>query len=216
VAIGQQGNSNRCFSVFRMNPAIRDIAVLRDKHDALLGTIRSVALSPDGESVVVSQHFSGYLRTIQTASGQILGSNYSEHAASVSAIAFQPNGKQVATASLDGTVKIWRDLSLQTVETSLVGHAEEVTDLVFAGEGNQLISSSRDKTVRLWDLDGKTPPAHRNMGGSRIQRARFSPDGLLMAVGGDYRTSSSQLMGPQLKDASTGQVVRSLPVLEGL
>lgn len=206
VAIGGQGSSNRCFSVFRMDLANRDIKVQRDKQDALLGSLRAVALSPDGESVIVSQLFSGYMRTFQSTTGQILGSNYTGHSASVSAIAVQQNGNRVVTASLDGTVKVWRDVSFQTMETALVGHAEEVTHLAFSAEGNRLVSSSRDKTTRLWDLEGKGSDPHRKMGSNGNYRAAFSPDGLL-----SHSVTPTADKWTQLLDASTGQPVRSLP-----
>ncbi|KAI3914399.1 hypothetical protein MKW92_016061 [Papaver armeniacum] len=61
-----------------------------------------------------------------------------------------PN-RYMATASSDGTVKIWNvdDFSL---ERTLVGHKRWVWDCVFSVEGAYLITASSDTTTRLWGV----------------------------------------------------------------
>ena len=81
-------------------------------------------------SLAISQMFDGQLRLYDTTSGQPVSRNGTEHSASVSAIVFSPSGDTMATAALDGVIKVWKDFrSLQAAESALLGHTKEITRL---------------------------------------------------------------------------------------
>src|SRR6266851_5663471 len=69
----------------------------------------------------------------------------------IRAVAFSPDGRILATASLDNTVRLWDPATGQATAT-LFGHADFVTAVAFSPDGHTLASGSRDKTVRLWTL----------------------------------------------------------------
>ena len=67
-----------------------------------------------------------------------------------SGVTFSPDGKRLATGTLDGTVKVW-DLTSGQETLTLKGHTGAVTGLAFSPDGHRLISASADMTVRIWD-----------------------------------------------------------------
>jgi WD40 repeat protein len=65
-------------------------------------------------------------------------------------VAFSPDGKTLASASWDRTVKLW-DAGSGAVLQTLEGHSSEVTAVAFSPDGKMLASASWDGTVKLWD-----------------------------------------------------------------
>ena len=72
------------------------------------------------------------------------------HEAQVSCVAFAPDGKTVASASEDKTVRLWDTATGKEIH-QLRGHQRWVNSVVFSPDGKMVASASADHTVRLWD-----------------------------------------------------------------
>ena len=73
------------------------------------------------------------------------------HPAAVTALAFSPDGKTIATGSKDKTVKLWETSSGNEIRT-LAGHSSQVNDIRFTPDGKSLLSADWDHTVKVWDV----------------------------------------------------------------
>ncbi len=64
--------------------------------------------------------------------------------------ALSPDGRTLATASLDGTVGVW-NMDDGDLRHGLRGHADAVLHVTFSRDSQRLVSCSVDNTARLWD-----------------------------------------------------------------
>jgi WD40 repeat protein len=100
------------------------------------------------------------------------------HTNQVSSVAFSPDGKMIASGSLDNTIKLW-SLDGKNQKT-LNANKATVFSVAFSPDGKTIASGSLDNTVKLWSVDGKVQkilPGHKAL----VTSVAFSRDGKMIA-----------------------------------
>ena len=104
--------------------------------------------------------------------------------ASVGAVTFSPDGRTLAAASGDGTVRLVDVATRQQIGAPLTDGAREVDSVAFSPDGKTLAAGTFDGTVQLWDVATRRqiglPLA---TGTGEVLSVAFSPDGKILATG---------------------------------
>jgi WD40 repeat protein len=124
------------------------------------------------------------------------------HSDSVTSAVFSPDGKRIASASGDRTVKIW-DATTGKLLATLSGHSDSVISAVFSPDGKRIASASWDKTVKIWDAATGKELATLSGHSIFVNSAVFSPDGKRIASASDDNTV-------KIWDAATGKLLATL------
>ena len=95
-------------------------------------------------------------------------------------------GAEVATASTDGTARIWDGVTGH-LRAPLFGHTNFVRTVDFSPDGQSVVTASVDGTARTWALNGRRLATLAGHTGAVVD-ARFSPDGFTVITGGEDGT----------------------------
>jgi serine/threonine protein kinase len=122
------------------------------------------------------------------------------HTDEIYSIAFSPDGKTLASAGKDRTVRLW-DVATGSAITTWSGHDNPVSYVAFSPDGRSVLSY--DSTVRFWDVDTGTVTTSW----TRTEPPNYlalSPRGSVVAV------NAVESKDVFIRDAATGGIIRML------
>jgi WD40 repeat protein len=102
------------------------------------------------------------------------------HTDKVECVCWSPDGKRLASAGWDGTVKVW-EAETGREACSLKGHTGYVLSVCWSPDGRRLASADFDQTVKVWDAAGGQEVLSLKGGGTCVC---WNPDGRRLASAG--------------------------------
>ena len=157
-----------------------------DRYSAKQESINSIATPSSLSDLFATADWNGKINFWQenTNNTQKVINTLTAHQDSISQIKYSPDGKMIASASWDKTIKLWNVDTGELINT-LTGHTDGINSIAFSPDNQFLISGSEDKTIKIWNIVGeakltKTLTGHTDS----IKAVSVSSDGNLIASGG--------------------------------
>jgi WD40 repeat protein len=141
-------------------------------------TLACARISPDARWLAISPEapYEAYLYDTRTGAERVLRG----HTEFVKNLAFSPDSSQLATAGIDGRIRLWDTATGAEIRT-LAGHLQNVDDVAFAPDGRTLASIESRTCLKLWRLDTFVEVVSIAMPDAG-EHVAFSPTGDRLAV----------------------------------
>jgi WD40 repeat protein/serine/threonine protein kinase len=166
----------------------------------------AIAISPDGR-ILAAGGPSKDILLWEIGSHQKLAT-LTGHTDWVSNVDFAPDGKTLASASFDGTMRLW-DMRINSFpQISVIRHGRGGFLAMFTPDGRTLATTGRDRYVRFWDVSNLSLPVCLP---DPIEEAgwtwamAFSPDGKFLAAGENSATRFWDLATRTVAETLSGQ-----------
>jgi hypothetical protein len=173
--------------------AVNNLAA--DPERSILLALQAASVSSTGGKPILLEAEEALHRAVQASRLQF---TLRGHTAGLYRIAYSPDGKRLATASIDKTAKVW-DAATGKELLTLIGHTGGVGSIVFTADGKRLATSSwndePEHTANVYDVEtGKlllTLTGHT----SALWDIASGPDGRRLATGDGEPRQNRQSVG---------------------
>lgn len=119
------------------------------------GVIESLAVSPDGSSIVSGRE-DGELHVWDARTGASWPLAPS-HSGAVRDLSFSPDGSHFVSAGMDGRLLLWNASTRSLTQRLLDGGSGTMLAAAFSPDGRILAAGGGDKVIHLWDLESMLP-----------------------------------------------------------
>ena len=177
----------------------------RESWGAGRGIVPSVAVAPDGRSVLAT--FSTTLKLWDVATGQLR--TIEGHGGVVNALAYFPDGRSILSGTYGRPLRLWDATSGRLVR-SFDDRLNAVTSLTFSSDGLRVLVCF-DATYGLWDV--ATGHLVRTFDEGATASA-LSPEGRTVLTASPAGMSGSNIRTLKLWDASTGGLLHTMEIPE--
>ena len=170
----------------------------------VLDQVNCLALSPDGEKIVIGSDQGNMglysqrdvqrifiadsdkpdieaLETEEDSFEQTFTGYKSSYP--IQSVKFSPNGEYIVSGSFDRTLRLW-DLEGNLINTPFMGHDQFVYSVAFSPDGKRIASGGLDG-IRIWDTHGYTADKVFEAHQGEVNVAIFNSDGNYIISGGD-------------------------------
>jgi WD40 repeat protein len=101
--------------------------------------------------------------------------NLKGHNSAIRSVAVSPDGQRLATASDDGTGRVW-DLASSRATRTLPAHTNVVSSVAVTRDGKRIVTGSYDGTARVWDIASGQEPLRLEGHAGEIAQVVATPD----------------------------------------
>jgi WD40 repeat protein/tRNA A-37 threonylcarbamoyl transferase component Bud32 len=180
-------------AVFPNPPGVWDAVTARLLFRIAEVNVVKADFAPDGKTFLTASTTAG-AALWDAGTGRLL--QRLGHAGGVQAIAYRPDGTEVATGGLDGKARRWHVATGQSIGPDLA-HPGEVLSVAYRQDGKVLLTGSADAVARLWDLATGQLLGQPFSATRAVAAVAFSPDGKMILTGSSDGRA-------QLWDVATG------------
>jgi WD40 repeat protein/serine/threonine protein kinase len=115
------------------------------------GSIRSIAMSPDGKSAM-TEGLLGALSRWELSSGRLV-KQHSVHSKTANCVAMTPDGSCSVSGGEDSVVKMWNLVTDHPAADFFgKGHIGAINAITVTPDGKHAITGGADNSVRIWEL----------------------------------------------------------------
>jgi WD40 repeat protein len=135
--------------------------------------ISAFSLSPDNKTIATASSSTQKRIKIWSLDGKLLNTFLSRHSDVVNDLSFSPNGKMIASASADKTIKLWNIKNNKLLKT--IKESDQLSSLLFV-DYQTIASGSGDGTIKLWNVNSLISTNFLGSHSSKVLRLVLSSD----------------------------------------